>query len=65
MPPNDRLGLDEHEHLQPSTPQSAECNPEASVGKADPRTPTAVGERRQLLPEGEVLKREIGVRAEG
>ena len=64
MPADDRLGLDEHQDIGPSGPEPAERHPEPSVDGDDARPTSAWGEHGKLLPKGEVLEREVGVRSE-
>jgi hypothetical protein len=63
MPPDHGLGLDEHEDIEPARPESAQGDPEQAIRAADAWTSGGAGERRELLAQGEVLEREVGLRA--
>src|SRR6266568_1555296 len=65
MPPDHRLGLHEHEEVDPARPQPTERGPQQPVGSQNPGAATALGEGRELLTEGEVLEYEISAAAEG
>ena len=65
MPPDHRLGLDEHEEVDPARPQPTEGDPQQPVGSQNPGAATALGEGRELLPPGEVLEHEISAASEG
>ncbi len=58
MPPDDCLGLNEHQGFLPPPPEPMQPSPEEPVGEADSG---AV----DLLPQREVLQREIGARSDG
>jgi len=64
MPADHRLGLHEDDDIDPSRPQAAEGDPEPAVGRGEPRPAPIVGERGELLSEGEVLENEFGVRSD-
>src|SRR5262245_15125066 len=64
MPPDHGLGLDEHEDVEPTSPEAAQDDPEETIRAGDARTSGGTGGGGELLAPGEVLEREVGVRAE-
>jgi hypothetical protein len=61
MPPQDRLGLHDHQGGTPVPPSLGEENPEESVSPAELWPFDRSGQRDQLLPEREILERDSPV----
>jgi hypothetical protein len=59
MPAHDGLRLDEHEHVGPSRPASAQRYPEPTIDGGNARTPAFGGQRADLLAERQVLEHEV------
>ena len=62
MPANDRLGIDEHESLFPSTPETAGEYPEDFVNRPHPGSGMLALQHGQLLPESEILQEQASTR---
>ena len=65
MPADDRLGSKEDQGFPPPPPEAMQPYPEEPVGKADLGPLELPTQRDQLLPQREVLQREVGARSEG
>src|SRR6267143_2731988 len=61
MPTNDGLGANDVERLAPPCPTPREPHPEGAIKATEPRSFRAVAEQGELLPERQVLQREICV----
>jgi hypothetical protein len=61
MPTNYGLGANKMEGVAPPCPPPREPLPEGAVEGPEPRSLRAVAEQGELLPERQVLKREISV----
>src|SRR5712664_4208217 len=59
MPTNDGLGANDMERLAPRCPAPRETHPESAIEASEPRSFGAVAEQGELLPERQVLEREI------
>jgi len=64
VPPDHGLRFHEHEDVEPPSPEAAQDDPEPTIRAADAGTSGGLGEGGELLSQGEVLDREVGVRAE-
>jgi hypothetical protein len=53
MPADHGFGLNDDQDLFPSRPHSRQKDPEASIGRSNPRSTPLLGERGELLTEGE------------
>ena len=62
MPANDRLRIDEHERLLPSTPETTGEYPEDFVNRSHPGSGIAL-QHRQLLPESEIFQEQASMRS--
>ena len=65
MPPDDGVRLHEHQHVRPARPKPAQHDPESAVGGTDARRPPSRLERRELLPERQVLQCQVAAKPEG
>lgn len=63
MPSDDRLGLHDDQRRTPVSPRVSEQHPKQSISRTEWRTLDRALERRQLLTEGQVLKRDRAVSA--
>jgi len=61
MPANHGLGANDVERLPPTRPPPREPNPKRTIEAPEPRSLRAVAEQSELLPERQVLQREIGM----
>src|SRR6202022_266963 len=61
MPANHGLGPNDVERLPPACPPPREPNPKRAIEAPEPRSLRAVAEQSELLPERQVLQREIGM----
>src|ERR1700687_1359169 len=61
MPANHGLGANDVERLTPACPPPREPNPKRAIEASEPRSLRAVAEQSELLPERQVLQREIGM----
>src|SRR6267378_4201580 len=61
MPANHGLGANDVERLTPACPPPREPNPKRTIEAPEPRSLRAVAEQSELLPEPQVLQREIGM----
>jgi len=59
MPVDDRLRLDDHEHLRPPRPHRAEGRPEKPIGITEGWGFDRAVQHQQLVPQGEVLLDEM------
>jgi hypothetical protein len=64
VPAHDRIRLDDGEALGPTTPESAQQDPEEPVGGPKDRA-SSTGQGGKLLAEGQVLDDEVASRAQG
>src|SRR5438445_1316783 len=64
MPTNHCLGADDVERLAPPRPPLGEPYPERAIEAPEPRPLRVMAEQGELLPERQVLKREIGAGSE-
>lgn len=60
---NPPFGRDEPEDVERTRPEPAQADPEPAIRGGDTGTPVSRGDRGELLPQRDVLKREVGVRA--
>ena len=60
MPANHGLGANEVERLSPPGPMFGEPHPEESIEAPELRPLRSAAEQGELLPEGQVLEREVG-----
>ena len=63
MPTDDRLGLHDDQGRTPVSPGMSEQHPKQSISRTEWRTLDRALEHRQLLTEGQVLKRDRAVSA--
>jgi len=61
MPANYGLWANDVERLPPACPPPKSQNPERALEAPEPRSLRAVAEQSELLPERQVLQREIGM----
>ncbi len=64
MPADDRLGSNEDQGFPPPPPEAMQPYPEEPVGESDSWALYLLAQRGQLLPQREVLQREVGARSE-
>src|SRR5882762_2815043 len=64
MPANHGLGANDVERLTPACPPPREPNPKRAIEAPEPRSLRAVPDQSELLPERQVLQREIGMSPE-
>ena len=64
MPANHGLRTDDVQSLPPSAPPARQPDPEQAIEPTEPR-PRGVPESGELLPQREVLEREVRVGPEG
>src|SRR5262249_42861983 len=64
MPANHGLGANDMEHLAPPSPPAGEPHPEETIAAAELRPLRAAAKQDELLPEREVLEREVSARSE-
>ena len=62
MPADDRLRIDEHERLLPSTPETTGEYPEDFVNSSNPGSGMLALQHGQLLPESETFKEQASMR---
>src|SRR5215471_20098496 len=62
MPANDRLRIDQHQRLLPSTPETAGEYPEDSVNRYHPGSGMLALQHGQLLPQGEIFQEQASMR---
>jgi len=62
MPANDRLRIDEHERLPPSTPETTGEYPEDFVNRSHPGSGMLALQHGQLLPESEIFQEQASMR---
>ena len=55
MPSDHSVGLNNHQHGTPATPQPRQPYPEDAVARSQSRSSLSFGEDGQLLPQGEVF----------
>ena len=60
MPAYDRLGANDVKRSAPACPSLREPHPEQAIEAAELRTPRSAAEQGELLPERQVLEREVG-----
>jgi hypothetical protein len=65
MPADDGLGLNEDQGFPPPSPEAMQPYPEEPVGEADSGALDLLAQRGQLLPQREILQREVGPPSEG
>jgi hypothetical protein len=63
MPANDRLRIDEHERLLPSTPETTDEYPKDLVNRSHPGSGMLALQPRQLLPESEIFQEQASMRS--
>ncbi len=56
MPPDDCLGLNEHQGFPPPAPEAMQPDPEEPVGEANSGALDLLAQRGQLLPQREALR---------
>ena len=61
MPPNYGLGANDVKRLTPPCPPLRQPHPEGAIEAPESRSLRAVAEQSELLPECQVLQREIGI----
>src|SRR5215469_6979917 len=61
-PANDRLRIDQHESLLPSTPETAGAYPEDFVNRPHPGSGALALQHGQLLPESEIFQDQASTR---
>jgi hypothetical protein len=64
MPANDRLKINEHERLLPSTPETTGECPEDFVNRSHPGSGMPALQHSQLLPESEIFQEQASMRIE-
>jgi len=64
MPADDRLRLDEHEGLLPSTPETTGEYPEDFVNPSHPGSGMLALQHCQLLPESEIFQVQTSMRSQ-
>jgi len=62
MPANDRLRIDQHEGLLPSTPEMAGEYPEDFVNRSHPGSGMLALQHSQLLPESKIFQEQASMR---
>ena len=62
MPAHDRLRMDEHERLLPSTPETTCEYPEEFVNRSHPGSGMLALQHGQLLPESEIFQEQASMR---
>ncbi len=60
VPTDDRFRLDDYEGGAPIRPETGQPSPEDPVPFPEPRPFRALLQDRELLPEGEILNRQLG-----
>jgi len=64
LPPQEGVGGDDHEGLPPPGPDSSQPDPEEAIRRAQLGSGRRSFVHSQLLPQGQVLDRELAVAAE-
>ena len=64
MPADDRLWMDEHEGLLPSTPETTGEDPKDFVNRPHPRPGMLALQHGQLLPKSEILQEQASMRSQ-
>jgi hypothetical protein len=60
LPTDNGIWLDDMQHFSPPRPEFGCKNPEESISIGQPRPGMSLFEERQLLPQRQILEREIG-----
>jgi hypothetical protein len=62
MPPDDCLGLNNHERLFPTRPPTPQDDPEHTIRNREPRLRMSRHQDGKLLPQGQVFQEQIATR---